>query len=206
VVASGSFSNGAADITAPLAINRGVSPDGAYSALKIGIAPVDSDGVRMGPYDLNVGGSSDHTSIMSATAQPVTEVRYGRLKISNAYGSELLGLPVPLLVQYWNGTGWVTNTDDNLTALATPANGSGLVFHLASSGSTTATLNNPLANGDAGLTLTKPGSGHAGYVDITIASPAWLDYDWKGAGDTDPTARATFGIYKSKWIYLRENY
>jgi MSHA biogenesis protein MshQ len=36
--------------------------------------------------------------------------------------------------------------------------------------------------------------------------PDFLQYDWKGEGDDNPTARATFGIYKGneRIIYLRE--
>lgn len=144
----------------------------------------------------------------SGAAEGTATIDSGRLRIMNAYGSEFLALPVTLVAQYWSGAAWVTNTQDNCTALTPPTSGSGLALHLANSGTTTATLNNPLVAGNASLNLTAPGAGHAGYVDITINSPAWLDFNWKGAGDTDPAARATFGIYKNanEFIYIRENY
>jgi MSHA biogenesis protein MshQ len=40
----------------------------------------------------------------------------------------------------------------------------------------------------------------------------WLQFNWKGAGKTNPSARAVFGIYKKDqpsggvMIYRRENY
>jgi len=34
--------------------------------------------------------------------------------------------------------------------------------------------------------------------------PAWLKYNWTGAGSTNPSARATFGTYRAPIIYLRE--
>jgi MSHA biogenesis protein MshQ len=38
------------------------------------------------------------------------------------------------------------------------------------------------------------------------AGAAWLMYPWTSATATNPTARATFGVYKSPLIYRRENY
>jgi uncharacterized repeat protein (TIGR01451 family) len=135
-------------------------------------------------------------------------LRYGRLYLQNAYGSELLALPVPLTAEYWNGNSWVTNAADSCTALTTPVSGNGLELNLANSGATTATLNSPLTSGVANLSLSAPGVTHTGYVDITIDSPAWLDFKWDGVNDSNPTSRATFGIYKgnSKFIYIRELY
>lgn len=141
------------------------------------------------------------------TSQNFTEgsapIRSGRLKLSNASGSEALALPVPLLAQYHNGTTFVTNTADSCTTLTTPTTANaGLVTTLT----TTATVLSPLVSGDGKLKLSKPGA--VGYVDITIAAPAWLQYNWKGTGISNPTARATFGIYKNanEFIYMREMY
>jgi MSHA biogenesis protein MshQ len=60
--------------------------------------------------------------------------------------------------------------------------------------------------GDAGFVLSAPGANRKGYVDITIASPTWLTFPWHGATASAPTGRATFGIYKTPIIYMRENY
>ena len=38
--------------------------------------------------------------------------RFGRLVVVNAYGSELIALPVPVQAQYYDGTSWADNTDD----------------------------------------------------------------------------------------------
>lgn len=184
---------------------------GAFESLDIGLTVNDTD-VTTSPQvsgaDMNpsvAGGSSLAYKKFSGSPMPM---RLGRLNLQNTYGSELLGLPMPLTAEYWNGSSWISNTADSCTALTAPASGSGLTLNLASTGSTTATLSNPLASGDAGLSLTAPGVTHTGYVDVTINSPSWLKFNWKGAGDTDPTARATFGIYKgnSKFIYIRELY
>jgi len=46
----------------------------------------------------------------------------------------------------------------------------------------------------------------SGSADITVTAPSWLQYPWTSTTATSPTARATFGIYKSPLIYRRENY
>jgi len=45
-----------------------------------------------------------------------------------------------------------------------------------------------------------------GYTDVTLTVPSYLQFDWKGTGVTHPSARATFGTYKNKVIFTRENY
>ncbi|MDX1819230.1 MAG: DUF6701 domain-containing protein, partial [Marinobacter sp.] len=69
---------------------------------------LDSDGVSatMAPYGFTPAASFD--------------IRYGRLFLENAYGPETLtALPMPFRVEYWNGSGFVTNTADSCTTWAT---------------------------------------------------------------------------------------
>ncbi len=139
----------------------------------------------------------------SGNIEGTTAIRSGRIKLNNASGSESLALPVPMVAQYYNGTAFITNAADNCTIVpipATPTASTGLLTSLT----TTATLSSPFSAGDGKLKLSKPNA--KGYVDITIAAPAWLQYNWKGTGLTNPTARATFGVYKNanEFIYMRE--
>lgn len=198
---SGSWSNGMASVSAKHQISRPTALIGVTS-IAVSAAPTDGEVPAAG-----------NTTVGSAT-----NMRYGRLRIQNAYGSELLDLPVSLLAQYWNGSAWVQNIDDSCTSIVAPSSGAGLIFypevaanvrgnHL-SANETTATVSTTgqFAGGDGKLKLSKPGVGNSGYVDIAIVVPAWLKFPWNGAANTDPTARATFGIYKSTLIYLREMY
>ncbi len=141
----------------------------------------------------------------SGFIEGIAAIRSGRIKLNNASGSETLNLPVPMVAQYYNGTSFVTNTLDNCTTVpvpTTPTASTGLATTLT----TTATLSSPFIAGNGNLKLSKPNT--KGYVDITIAAPAWLQYNWKGTGLAKPTARATFGIYKNanEFIYMREIY
>jgi len=81
------------------------------------------------------------------------------------------------------------------------------------------------------VNLSRPGNGNNGWTDLTLnlgaaaagnqctavggagaaattANRPWLQYPWGGGAAINPTARATFGVYKGnkEFIYLRENY
>ena len=206
--ASGTFGSTGASIVAPIKFSRGVSADGPYAALVLAIAPSDSDGVVLGggsSYDTSVGGVVNHTSIMDPLVQASTEVRYGRIRISNAYGSELLPLLVPIALQYWNGTSYVNNTDDVATGLmATNISLSSALGSLSAASGTnvSGTCTGSLATGitltgGAGKFCLAPKPGVAGNVNLSSSSPSYLPSN---------TATATFGVYKSPLIYRRENY
>jgi MSHA biogenesis protein MshQ len=145
------------------------------------------------------------------------------MRLANAYGSELLPMQVPLRNEYFVNNGYVINGDDSCTQTSVPVSGaatgqSALLFgaltnsnHLQA-GQTTATLNGQsgtgvFVQGNGKLWLSKPGASHDGYVDILMAAPSYLQYDW-GAGLAGPRARARFGIYKGAGplIDMREIY
>ncbi|MGY8873202.1 MAG: DUF6701 domain-containing protein, partial [Pseudomonadales bacterium] len=52
-------------------------------------------------------------SIESISAK---ELRFGRLNLVNAYGPETESLPLPWLAEYYDGTNFITNTDDSCSA------------------------------------------------------------------------------------------
>jgi hypothetical protein len=205
----------------PAIINRAAAPDGPYGNVKLGIAPQDADGVTLATTALNLDTNQDGTPEHALVGY--TQIRYGRMRLVNAYGSELLPLPVGLRNEYFVQNGYVTNADDSCTQAGVPVSGaaagqSALVFGAASSsnhlqaGQTTATMNGQagtgtFVHGDGKLWLSAPGAAHDGYVDILMATPAYLQYNW-GAGLAGPQARARFGIYKSAGpvIYMRELY
>jgi MSHA biogenesis protein MshQ len=181
----------------------------------------------MAAYDLDtvnvVAGTNNHTKIGN------TEIRYGRIALSNAHGSELLDLPVTMTAQYWNGS-WIRNMEDTSTSgvtLAltdvTPTDGlvpsETCVFDsgnpgVSGIGCSTAGIApkrfiEPPVGADFRLWLKAPGAGNWGALNLTATVPAWLRFNWKGAGDVNPSARVTFGVNaakKSPIIYLRENY
>jgi hypothetical protein len=165
VAPSGSWSNGVADMTFTTAILRATpdNPDGPFASLQIGIAPVDSDATAMNTLDLDVDGAggNDHKDLGLTT-----EVRFGRLRLDNALGAEARRLPVPMRVEYWNGSGFATNAADDCTSI--PRSAIALDFTPPSSltACETAVTAASLAftQGVAPLFLAAPGAGNSGSV------------------------------------------
>jgi len=219
---SGSWAAGTGTLTAQVVFNRGASVDGAFDNLNLGIAPQDADGVKLLSGALNL--DADLNAISERIQAATSKVRYGRIKFANAYGSQLLTLNLPLTLQYFNSGGWVTNALDSCSTLA--ANN----FAYAFTGNLNACETAGTLTGSApnlSLRLAAPGNGNEGNADLALnlgtasagntcvavgsAGPAesagnqaWLSLP----GGTNPTARATFGVYKGRneFIYLRESY
>ena len=199
---------------------------GPYAMLNIGINPVDTDAVVLDTFDLD----EDLDLVDDHALVGQTAVRYGRLNIANAHGSELLTLQVPLTAQYYLGSsiGFVINTDDNCTTVALndlvlsnlveAGQTDGDIRIQASPDITTqaALANAPFSVGDADLSLCAPGTtacttpanGNTGFVNIIVTTPTYLQFDWFGVGAVDPQGRASFGLYQGRnsQIYMREVY
>lgn len=211
---TGSWTAGSGTFTANAGILRATPavPDGPYTNVNFGIAPVDSDGIALTPFDLDV----DNNAVNEHALVGSTEIRYGRMRMQNAYGSELLSLRIPAAVQYFSGGSFVTNVSDSCTSLPAPTSAAGLTFfgqtakNQLAAGETTATLASPVAGGLAGLRLSAPGSGNFGFLDVELTVPSYLQFNWNGgaAFTVNPRARARFGLHRnpSEFIYLREAY
>jgi hypothetical protein len=117
VVPAGSFSAGNAALTLDLSFSRlspDTTPDGPFTSVKIGIAPNDGDGAVLSSFDMDINNdtTNDRRQIGGNT-----EFRFGRLRISNASGSDKIDLSVPVRAEYWNGTVFALNSLDTCTAL-----------------------------------------------------------------------------------------
>ncbi len=252
------WSAGASSFTVNVKLARatGGAPDGPYQALKIAGKPLDADGVTLplqGSIDMAHCGSLDVTTglgnpacFLGASPAPAeanlrrqlftTDVRFGRLKLSNAYGSEKKPLQLQVQSQYWSGNSWVLNSADDLTTL--PVNAIALSGSMANKTSASAVV---IDGGKGSLVLANPNPGNptplvTGSVDVAInlgssnpdnsclgprttvplvtigANLPWLrsqNGNCASTYDTDPSARGTFGIYSPetrKTIHIRELY
>lgn len=146
-------------------------------------------------------GGDGVTSLRVASVEGGGKVVSGRIKLSNAHGSELLRLPLTATVQYFNGTFWVTSATDSVTSLTLAATYNLLNKSGAITGTTTPTPAGAatVTNGILSISLSKPTGGAVGSATIAPTVPAYLPLIG---------GRATFGVYKgnNEFIYLRENY
>jgi MSHA biogenesis protein MshQ len=158
-------------------------------------------------------------------------IRYGRVRIGTAVGSELVDLPVPMRAEYYDAAaGFVANVADTCTTNVSLAL-SGYTESL-SIGDTCVRDNGapgqsgigcaapaplgmrysepPVVGGNFDLRLAAPLAGNQGSVTIQGTVPTWLQFDWNSAaaGDENPTGQATFGIFggERRLIYTREIY
>ena len=141
------------------------------------------------------------------------EIRFGQLVLSNAHGSELLNLPVPIETRFWNGIGFARNAADSCTELSAGDVSLGNWQRHLNNPETVVALGGRFVGGRGNLRLSAPGAGNTGSVDLTVqlgaASQNWLQgLGSTGAYDKDPVARASFGLHRGSkpLIYLREMY
>lgn len=147
------------------------------------------------------------------------QVRFGRLVVDSAHGSELLPLDVPLRTEYWaslsGSTGFVQSLGDGCTFNTTPPQPSQIVLDKTPSGlGTSVTSVSAVGTGGVGrITLQAPGA--AGFAtvspDLSAVLLPHLRGDWDGNGtwadpNDDPSGRASFGLHKNETrrIYQRE--
>lgn len=211
---------------APRTYARPAAPSGPYDSLNVAAGITDTDGAALSALDFKLGdpsctSSCTHKKLSSAS----TKVRFGRLRLFNAFGSEKSDLAMPVQAQYWGGNSWVLNSADGCANL--PAN----AFNLVGAPTGTSASAVLLTGGVGTLTLTKPSPVATGSFDVaanlglsgndqscltshggTAAGLPWLRSQNGNCAityDRDPSARATFGIYApetKKTIHVREQF
>lgn len=182
------------------------------------------------PATLKVRGADTDAVTSADGAEGATLLRSGVLRLANAYGSELLGIRVPVRALYChavtagNCTDWRTNTSDTCTIISSGAaalgNYQGTLadgnFTIATHWNAAQSRTNPIGIG-SGVT---PGIGviafdrptcapapcPTGSVDMALTVPAWLQGGPGTPWPQNPTSRLRLGSPKAPYIYLRERY
>lgn len=165
-VPSGSFAAGVGNFSACAQLARGTSPDGPYDQFTLGVAPVDADQVTVLSSALNLSADGDSTN--ERVAFPATKERFGVLRLLSAYGSELLGLNLPMQALYYTGTGFQLNGLDNCTTVGT-ANVAATTLGASALSSSLSKLQ--LSGGQGYLAFTAPSSGGtpvSGSMDVAL--------------------------------------
>lgn len=211
-----------------LSLVKGAPQAPFQAVVRLAINVIDADGVvAVGAAPLG-----NPVTFGAASGIPFTagqEIRYGRIRIGTAAGSERIDLPVPMRAEYFASTaaGFVGNSADScstnvslalagftegLAAGETCVRDSGAPGASGSGCVAPAPLGQrytePPAGGDFGLRLAAPGVGNQGGVTINGTVPSWLRFDWNTstAGDEHPSGQATFGVFggEPRQIYTRE--
>ena len=233
--AGGDFAPGFGNLTptAPQVASTEFKTGGTANFPSLTIPPPPSPAYTFGtkltaPTVVRIRATDTDLASSSAGTEGTSNMRSGRLRISNAFGSEKADLSLAVQAHYWSGRSWVLNNADSCTNL--PAN----AFFLVGAKPGTAVMSGLTLTGGVGtLTLTKPTASATatGSVDVavnlgasgpdqsclsthggTAANLPWLrsqNGNCAATYDRDPSARASFGIYSpetKKTIHVRELY
>lgn len=235
ITGTGTVTSNAADTIA--FVRSATTPQAQFSAnlaLTLSVSDATENGVNQGIID-----SAAPAVFATLAFDAGNSFRYGRLRLQNANGSQLISMPIPIETQFWNGAAFITNAADNCTAIATANVALGnFTPGLAVADVTPLTVGGAFTAGVGALRLRAPGSGKRGSLDVSVnltggvagascstvpplpastgSGLSWLQGAWCVAGlnppppnfDRDPTARATFGVYRNsdRFIYQRENF
>jgi len=208
-----------------LSYTRGAEEPAFDADITLSLDVLDSDGAaaQANPVEFGAAGGI----LFDAGAN----IRYGRGRLQNGYGSELVNLALPFRTEYFvdSTTGFVPNTDDSCTGAVSLSLGT-FTENLAAgetcvldtgapgdsgegcavAGPPALRYRAPPLGGDFNLHLKAPGAGNDGSTTATADVPDWLEFDWDttSPGLEDPTGTAVFGIFRGvdRRIYIRELY
>jgi len=170
-------------------------------------------------------GSGGNGVSSSGHSEGVVALRSGRLRLSNAFGTERSNLQMPVQTQHWSPKGWIQSSDDNCTVV--PSSAVVRARYLDSKGAvatgwSVTPSSVSLIGGRGTLNLSAPSPTATGSVDLALnlgntstdqsclsshpastgANLPWLRSQNGSTPDCptstfdrDPSARATFGVY-----------
>ena len=224
----------AVTLTAKALRNAGNAPDGPFNA-DFGIAPVDADGVGMVSFDLDTASPTGADSTKVGTI-PLRFGRL-RLQNAIAPANRVLNLPLAAQYWDGATSTFRTNDLDSCTRVnAANLSFGNLRKTLSASEAAMSGSSATLSQGVGRITLAAPTGGRVGSLDVAIAldstavdtsclkdpPTSWTPVKtataganlaalrgfWCGSGARDPSARATWGLYRGAdgVVYQRENY
>ncbi|QIR13375.1 DUF6701 domain-containing protein [Shewanella aestuarii] len=221
-VSSGSWVAGVATVDANYRANfsriAAPSVDGPFEQLSIGVQVFDNDGNFAGVAnpDMRSDTAGDCTASSGCNAKRITiqDVRHGRVMMDNTYGPENEILRMPTFAQYWDGSSWVVNPNDNCTVVAAALDGSEVYTPAKTMSQTVIRSNggNQIASGKMLLLWQNTGTNnYRGQVNAPLGVDTWLQWYWNY--DTsmpnllvNPQGSAFFGRYRGhdRVIYWQE--
>ena len=205
-----------------LAFTRGTTASSPFNAdIALSINVLDTDGIAFAGNPATFGAATSGNGIAFSSGKAM---RFGRLRMQNAFGPLINDLPIAMQAEYWNGTAFTTNTLDSCLVLAAgnfalgsyTGGISGANVKPGAPAAGNVSVGGTFVNGVGSLRLTKPSPAAATPGGVTICAdldggvptdatcaataPAnlpWLKGNW-GNGTTyidDPKSKATFGLF-----------
>jgi len=194
--------------------------DGPFGSLQLGIVLTDADSRAISSLDMSATTTGNCSTSSSCTAKAIgaaTDIRYGRLALRDATGSDrAVSIVMPALVEYYNGSQFTRNEADSCTVYGTSqindVNFSGALASSYTDARSTAAgrwwlpadtaLSAGLFRNYPSAFAVAPVPGVTGTLGVTLNStapgsiPAWLLFDWDSntaTAEAGPSATLTLG-------------
>ncbi|MEZ8034883.1 DUF6701 domain-containing protein [Vibrio crassostreae] len=179
---------------------------------------------------------TDSDPVTDSAVFPVQPpVRYGRIVLDDIGGNSGSTLTIPLRAEFWNGSEFVVNEEDDRSIFNGANTCKQVIWHSEGAATTLASLNGSgnvdegeeevTANQNTPAGIDSPReqvrlwlrmddsepSKKTGENDISCSGSdqdqPWLRYNWRQLGDEDPSTVVTFGIYRGndRVIYRGES-
>ncbi|EIJ6617744.1 hypothetical protein LJK89_004206 [Vibrio parahaemolyticus] len=198
-----------------------ISPDGPFNSkvvadkstsTSIGLSLSNSGGKTSSYIDptlfrfkSSIDGKEQLTTSVAQVLLAQPDVRFGRIDLDDVGGNQGSTLHVPLRVEYWNGSRFIANPNDNQTEVTGVKAAQQHIWPTDQSAK-------DVTLGEGGIVT----SGSSRSVTATQAEPyrqqtrvwldlddstnglPWLKYNWdnKNAGEENPSSVVTFGIHR----------
>jgi len=210
------------------------TPVASFNAeLALAINVIDADGVAYAGNPASFGAASAGNGIAFNSSK---QMLFGELAVGSGAGLASQIVRIPVKANFWNGSGWVTNTADTCTgasliqasvALGNQVQKPGTSGTFSTSVLASPTLASTWSQGTGYISLSPPNVGGTAQVAINLGSGTadascigwsvtstgaalpWLRGPWCGASYTnDPSSLAIFGLESSStpFVFLRENH
>ncbi|QUM78266.1 hypothetical protein HWV00_19730 [Moritella sp. 24] len=176
-------------------------PDGPIMNTLFGIGITDKDGVKFSDLGLPIEGYITARQLSEKTS----ELRYGRWSIADGYGPMSNDFAVTMQLEYFNGTNFITHSDDDKTgfdsinAKLVDVSLGGTLPNLSGDG----TFNSGVTQA---LIIAAPNRNGEVQLDYTVDD--WFKYKWEEGHtqfDQSPSANIVFGFFygNDRVIYRR---
>ncbi|MGR6833085.1 DUF6701 domain-containing protein [Aliivibrio wodanis] len=207
------------EITA-IASNRTTQADGPFNMSNNSHSITTNLGLEISGVDpVSFDASSFEPEVTEQELLSQPDVRYGRMVLDSVGASVGQSATVPLRVEYWDGNAFVLSNTDRAsqfdgeqhckqTVWPDPTQSSGAILK----GSNTVIQGSDVTNlvADANnstlreqvrfwlrLASTSPQTSETNVdCESGFVNQPWLQYNWRGQGDEDPSTVVTFGIYR----------
>ena len=207
------------EITA-IASNRTTQADGPFNMSNNSYSITTNLGLEISGVDpVSFDASSFEPEVTEQELLSQPDVRYGRMVLDSVGASVGQSATVPLRVEYWDGNAFVLSNTDRAsqfdgeqhckqTVWPDPTQSSGAILKGSNKVIQGSDVTNLVADANNStlreqvrfwlrLASTSPQTSETNVdCESGFVNQPWLQYNWRGQGDEDPSTVVTFGIYR----------